>query len=151
MADPLWRRPRRASQQMNGCPPPSGVGSASGWSKFHVPLAQTRVEAPNRARSGRSAHRARVPRVTADPLWRRPRRSAQQMDGCPTTEWCRVSFWMVKVLHSARLTARRSSDACSGRLISAHIDRPSESCVSVTMLDSRCLSSNQSLYDHRMT
>ena len=49
----------------------------------------------------------------ADPLWRRPRRSAQQMDGCPTTEWCRVSFWMVKVLRSARPNSHRSSDACS--------------------------------------
>ena len=35
------------------------------------------------------------------------------MDGCPTTEWCRVSFWMVKVLRSARPNSHRSSDACS--------------------------------------
>jgi hypothetical protein len=35
------------------------------------------------------------------------------MDGYPTTGWCRVSFWMVKLSRSARPNASRSSDACS--------------------------------------
>ena len=39
------------------------------------------------------------------------------MDGCPTTEWCRVSFWMVKLSRTARPNARRSSEPCSERTV----------------------------------
>ena len=35
------------------------------------------------------------------------------MDGCPTTGWCRVSLWMVKLPRTARLNARGTSDVCS--------------------------------------